>query len=233
MLWLNLSKSYLLRLLLIVAGSVTAVFVYSAINTEADTGPYYFCDTSEQKVAFSFELAWEEGYLEEIIGILEAEEIAASFFMSSSWLSRNPDSAKSILVKGHEIGKHSFSTIPFIELSEEEISLEFKNFNELTTGILEYRSRLFRPPYGDINTYVVDAAKKHGYRTVLWSVDSNDYMADNSDEIFEQVTSRLHYGGIINFRISSEYLPGALPMIISYLRENGYEIVSISKLIDQ
>ncbi|MFY9114467.1 MAG: polysaccharide deacetylase family protein, partial [Dethiobacteria bacterium] len=191
-----------------------------------------FSDTSLPQVAISFEVIWGEGNLKEILAILEREKIKATFFMSGSWIANFPELAQEILLKGHEIGKYSFSSIPFTYLTEEDIGIEFANFNKLTAEVLEYRSRLFRPPLGNYNEFMVDVAKRYGYRTVLWSIDSHDLIANNSDDIITRISGRLHYGSIINFRTNSEHLIDALPVIISYIRESGYDILTVSKLIE-
>lgn len=231
MLWLNISKKYLLYLLMLITGSVTLVFAYNAVISEAETGPYYFSDTTVQQVAFSLEVSWGEGNLSEILEILEKADVKSSFFINGSWLSSYPREAEKILVKGHEIGKHSFSAIPYTQLTEEEIASEFVRFNELTGDTLEYRPRLFRPPVGVYNEFIIDVANRYGYRTVLWSIDSNDHMVENKEEIIDRVSEKLHCGAIINFRTVSNYLPEVLPVIISYVRESGYEIVTVSELI--
>ena len=80
---------------------------------------------------------WGEGNLKEILAILEREKIKATFFMSGSWIANFPELAQEILLKGHEIGKYSFSSIPFTYLTEEDIGIEFANFNKLTAEVLE------------------------------------------------------------------------------------------------
>ncbi len=232
MLWINLSKKHIIRLSFLVVSSIIVIFVYSAISSEAEIEPYYFSDITLPHVAFSFEVIWGENNLIGILEVLEEEDVKSSFFVSGSWLTQFTSEAEMILVKGHELGKYSFSTIPFTQLTEEEISQEFSKFNELTNEILEYRSRLFRPPMGVYNNIINDIANRYGYRTVLWSIDSNEYLVESSKQMADRIFERLHYGGIINFRTSNEYLVDSLPVIINYIRESGYEIVMVSDLID-
>ncbi len=232
MLWLNIPRKQLLRLLIILLVLLIGVLFYSRIISTADDGPYYFSDTSLPQAAFTFEVTWGEGNLQEIMTILEDEEVKATFFVSGAWIENFPEKAKEILLQGHEIGKYSFSSIPFTYLTEEDMAIEFENFNRVAAEILEYRPEVFRPPLGEYNEILLDVAKKNGYHTVLWSIDSRDLVANDSEEIVKWISEKLHYGSIINFRTSSDHTTAALPLIIKHIRKSGYDVLDVSRLID-
>ena len=160
MLWLNIPRKQLLRLLIILLVLLAGVLFYSTIISTADDGPYYFSDTSQPQAALTFEVTWGEGNLKEILAILKDEKVKATFFVSGAWIENFPEKAKEILLQGHELGKYSFSSIPFTYLTEEDMTIEFENFNRLAAEILEYRPGVFRPPLGEYNEILLDVAKK-------------------------------------------------------------------------
>ena len=53
---------------------------------------------------------------------------------------------------------------------------------------------LFRPPYGDYDNAVVKTAKKCGYYTIQWDVDSLDWKDYGVDSIIKTVTEHKHLG---------------------------------------
>ena len=54
---------------------------------------------------------------------------------------------------------------------------------EKLTGV---RPTLFRPPYGDYNNTVLEAAKACGYTSVQWSVDSLDWKDYGAEDIVDK-----------------------------------------------
>ena len=82
---------------------------------------------------------------------------------------------------------------------------------------LEYSPHLFRPPRGLYNGVILEQARRHRCRTVLWSVESYDYISRDAAEVSARVGKRLHRGAIINFRAGSPLLHEALPQILNCL----------------
>lgn len=192
---------------------------------------YYFAPGSPPGVALTFETLWSDAGLEEVLQALEREGVRATFFITGTWLQRFPGAAASILQRGHEIGSHSMSHRTLLSLEEKELLEEVGGFHKLAQDILEYRPRLFRPPGGGFTGLSLEAARKAGYRTVLWSVDSYDWISLSGEEIATRVAERAHGGAIINFRVGARFLPEALPRLARNLRELGYEPVTASELL--
>lgn len=191
----------------------------------------YFVPDRPFQIALTFETRWSSEGLTELLQILEAEEVAATFFLTGSWLKEYPEQAAAILKQGHEIGNHTLSDTVLLYLSEEGITGELEGFNEAAREILEYRPRLFRPPRGLYNGVVLEAARQQRCRTVLWSVESYDTLARNPDEVSTRIKNKLHHGAIVLFRVGAPVLPEALPEILLYLREQGYRAVTVSELL--
>ena len=155
----------------------------------------------------------------------------ATFFVTGTWLQRNPEAVKQILAGGHEIGNHTLNHRVMLQLESREIVREIKEFNDLALSLLEYRPRLFRPPLGLYNDAVVKRARQQGCRTVLWSVESYDLISKGSEEIVERVKGRLRGGSIVVFRVGAPFLPEALVEIIADLKRRGFEAVTVSELL--
>lgn len=76
-------------------------------------------------------------------------------------------------------------------------------------------------------------AKNCGYYTIQWNVDSLDWKNYGVDSIVNTVLNHkdLKNGSIILMHNGAKYTAQALPKVIEGLKEKGYEIVPISKLI--
>ena len=73
-----------------------------------------------------------------------------------------------------------------------------------------------------------------GYTVVGSSIDPQDWDGKSADEIFKEVTKRVHNGHIILLHdAGGDRTPTieALPKIIEWLKNNGYSIVPASDLV--
>ena len=95
---------------------------------------------------------------------------------------------------------------------------------------------LFRPPGGAYNSRVVADAKALGMTTVIWNVDPRDWSTPGSGAIYSRVVSAARPGAIVIMHDGggnrSETV-AALPRIIRTLRDRGYHLVTVSKLLHQ
>ena len=83
--------------------------------------------------------------------------------------------------RGHVIGNHTFSHPNLRKLSLEEIRDEIGKTHDLIveiTGTCQY----FRSPYGSSNLDVDQVIDELDYRTVMWTVDPEDWRAERKSE---------------------------------------------------
>ena len=92
---------------------------------------------------------------------------------------------------------------------------------------------VFRPPFGDYNDTVIQAANELGYHVIQWDVDSLDWKDYGCDSIIHTVTNHKHLGNgsIILMHNGAKYTKDALEKMIVCLKEQGYEFVKVSDLI--
>ena len=70
-----------------------------------------------------------------------------------------------------------------------------------------------------------------GMHVIQWNVDSLDWKELSAQEITARVTKQVVPGSIILFHNAALHTPEALPGIIEYLQQEGYEILPVSQLI--
>ena len=90
--------------------------------------PIYNVDRGDEKVCtLTFDAAWDDADTDQLIEILDAYGVKATFFMVGSWVEKYPESVKKFADHGHEIMNHS-DTHPHInQLSEEKAKEEIVN----------------------------------------------------------------------------------------------------------
>lgn len=222
-------------LVILLAGSFKYVsgVVSVSSNVNGRELPIYCVETNEKKVALSFDAAWGNEDTKEILAILKKHKIHVTFFMTGGWVESYPDDVKAICKAGHDLGNHSENHKNMSQLSDEEKTQEIISVHNKVKELTGVEMELFRPPYGDYDNQVVLNAKKNGYYTIQWDVDSLDWKDYGVDSIIDTVVNHknLGNGSIILCHNGAKYTADALEKVITGLQEKGYEIVPISELI--
>lgn len=195
--------------------------------------PIYCVQTDEPKISLTFDAAWGNEDLEEILSILEKYQVKATFFMTGEWVSRYPDDVKKIAAAGHDLANHSNSHAQMSRLNADEIRKEIGEMHEKVKELTGVEMDLFRPPYGDYNDLTVTTAMECGYYPIQWDVDSLDWKDYGVDSIIKTVCEHKHLGNgsIILLHNGSTYTAQALEAVITGLQAKSYELVPVSELI--
>lgn len=195
--------------------------------------PIYCVSTEKPKVALSFDAAWGNDDTAELLSILKEHQVHATFFMTGGWVSSYPDDVKAIAADGHDLGNHSENHKQMSQLSASECRLELQLVHDKVKELTGQDMTLFRPPYGDYNDTLIEAANDMGYHVIQWDVDSLDWKDYGADAIVSRVLDHKHLGNgsIVLMHNGAKYTKDALPRVIEGLQEKGYELVPISELI--
>lgn len=193
--------------------------------------PIYYVDTTENKVAISFDASWGSEYTETILDILRENEIKTTFFLTGFWIEKYPELVKKIVAEGHELGNHTWTHPHLNTLDKTSITTELERVHSALTDLGGKEPHLFRPPFGEYSDKVIEAADALGYQTIQWSIDSLDWKDLDEGAIIERVNGNLHPGAIVLFHNNGRYTTDALPEIIAFAKENNYEIIPISELL--
>jgi len=195
--------------------------------------PIYCVDTQEKKIAISFDAAWGNEDTKKIMEILKKHNVKATFFMTGGWVESYPDDVKALYEAGHELGNHSQNHKQMSTLSAAECQQEIISVHDKVKELTGYDMQVFRPPYGDYNNTLIDAAKASGYYCIQWNVDSLDWKDYGADSIISTICNhkQLGNGSIILCHNGAKYITDALDTVLTNLKSEGYEFVTVSELI--
>lgn len=193
--------------------------------------PIYSVETNEKKVALTFDAAWGSDKTEKIIKTLSDAGVGATFFLVGFWIEQNADKVKLISDAGFDIGTHSNTHPKMSTLSDSQMNNELKTSMELLSKITGKKVKYFRPPFGDYNDRLIEVAGSLNLKTIQWDVDSLDWKGLSANEILSRVKQGVKNGSIILFHNNSDHILEALPLIIKYLKDSGYQMVKISELV--
>ncbi|MGN3393784.1 polysaccharide deacetylase family protein, partial [Enterococcus sp. 125944] len=160
--------------------------------------------------------------------ILKTDNVKATFFMLGQMVDQNPDVAKQVHDEGHEVASHSYSHPQLNTLSTDELQREINKTNKAifkATGVLP---RNIRPPYGAIDK---KSAETIGMPIIQWDIDSQDWKSKNPGTINNVVKQNVFNGAIILIHDIHPESVKAVPGLISMLKHEGYEFVTIDQLL--
>ncbi len=213
---------------------IYSVDMESKINSSADGDEDSKTTSSSPKyISISFDAAWGAEDTIQILDILDKHNVKTTFFMTGGWVDDFPDMVKEIHKRGHDLGNHSQNHKHMSKLSVSEQQSEIDQVTKSVKELTGYDMFLFRPPYGDYNTTLIETTYGCNYYPVQWSVDSLDWKDYGVENIIKTVTKHknMKNGAIILMHNGAKYTAAALESIITTLQGQGYTFVPLSELI--
>ncbi len=190
-----------------------------------------------RKVALTFDDVPDPRFTPKVLDVLKNKKVCATFFVVGTRSLKHPEIVRRIHREGHNIGNHSYSHPDFSKLPLAKVQEQIGRAEKAIGGIVEFRPKLIRPPYGEILPRQLDWAKQRGYTVVNWDVDSADWRQLNADQVFRNVTRSVRPGSVVLMHAGGgegQNLSGtvkALPRIIDWLRAHDYEPVTLAELL--
>jgi len=190
-----------------------------------------------RKVALTFDDVPDPRFTPQVLDALKRKGVKATFFVVGSRARKHPDLVRRIHREGHDIGNHSYNHPDFSKLSLADVQSQISRAEKAIEDAVGFKPRLVRPPYGEILPRQVEWARRNGYTVVNWDVDSSDWRQLTADRVFRNVTKSVKPGSVVLMHAGGgdgQSLRGtvqAVPRIIDWLRENGYEPVGLTELL--
>lgn len=191
-------------------------------------------DTSQRRVAFSFDAGSDPGYTSTILDILAANHILVSFGITGSWAAANPGLLQRIAHEGHQLINHSYHHTDFTTIGSAARRDEVDSTDRVIQSITGIGTRpFFRSPYGAYNASVNSDLSALGYNyNIWWTVDSLGWTGLTIPQILDRCLSRASPGAIYLFHVGSQSQDGpALQRLIDVLRADGYDIGSVADVM--
>ena len=158
------------------------------------------------------------------LDVLKEYNAKATFFCIGNNIEKHPVIFERIATEGHAIGNHTFNHPKGWKTPIEA----YLNEVSKTQRLMDSKSqKLFRPPYGQITKSQGRSLIAEGYKIIMWDVLAFDWKDSISKEqCYQNVITKATPGSIIVFHDSikaSERMQFALPKVLDYFSEKGYE----------
>lgn len=233
--FLILKKHHIALLAAVLASAAifAAVQAPAAVTASAATRqlPIYCVDRDQKVCSISFDAAWGADNTLKILDVLDEYNVKTTFFVVSAWAEQYPDTARAIVERGHELMNHSSKHDHYNSLTADQIVADVNKCNDAIKSLTGTRPTLIRCPFGEYDDHVISAIRSIGMEPIQWDVDSLDWKGISAAEITKRVTGKVSPGSIVLFHNAGEHTPEALPEILRWMRQEGYEIVPISEIL--
>lgn len=183
-----------------------------------------------RKIAY---LTFDDGpskYTDELLDLLQKHNIQATFFMLGPNMLKYKDEVTRMDQEGHYTGLHSMShdhKTLYRSGGPTNFIREFTEAQEIVHSITGQKPTLIRAPYGSapqIGDSFREAIANAGFKMWDWTIDSNDWKYPKQpDAIVKGIKSSVHRNIEVILFHEKQQTIDALPEIISYLKEQGYE----------
>lgn len=169
----------------------------------------------------------------QLLDILAERDVPATFFLIGRQIEAHRGIVERMVTEGHVVGSHSWDHLALPSLDEKGLTGQITPVTDALTAAGVETPTLFRPPYGDISDEVVEALGSHGYATILWNVDPEDWRLKKRSAVEKAVLEATQPGSIILLHDIHQSTIDAVPGIISKLRKKGYTFVTVPDLFEE
>ncbi|MEI5907824.1 polysaccharide deacetylase family protein [Bacillus spongiae] len=201
------------------------------LQTEGEQEKIIPLDPNGKYVALTFDDGPNKNVTPQVLQILKEFDAKATFFMLGIQVERYPELARKVANEGHEVANHGYDHHDLTQLNKQQIKSQIVKTKELIKEVTGQVPSLLRPPYGAFDHKVEAIASLTSSPLVLWSVDSLDWKRKGSQTVSNIVQQETNPNSIILLHDIHSTSAEALPTILSKLKEDGYQFVTVSQLL--
>lgn len=167
----------------------------------------------------------------EAVALLDEHGAKGTFFFVGEKIRGREDLVARMTAAGHEVGNHSSHHRLFSRPSD------IRATSSLLAGITREEPRLYRPPFGAIDTATAVAVRDAGLKSVSWDVDSEDvfpvYRGLEAHQVYRNVMGGVLPGSIVLMHDGQPWSRAieALPAILMTLKRRGLRVVTVTELL--
>ena len=186
-------------------------------------------DPTRPMVALTFDDGPHAVYTDQILDILEKNGAVATFFEVARNLPKAPDAVRRAVDMGCEIGSHSYRHANLGKMDQAAQQADQAAADAIFQEVLGTTPTLLRPPYGSMNKTLKTTC---GRSIVTWSIDTEDWLSKDADKVVASVQNAGNLDGQV-ILLHSIYgsTVEATEALVPWLLEQGYQLVTISELI--
>ncbi|MHB9002862.1 MAG: polysaccharide deacetylase family protein [Coriobacteriia bacterium] len=189
--------------------------------------------TSNKWVALTFDDGPWPVQTEQILNILAAEEVKATFFVVGKQAYKYPLVMRRIVSEGHVVGNHTQGHLTLDRVGRATVRQQIADGQTAVQKTTQKHPRWFRPPGGHLSSAVGAEMQRYGLSLVMWSVDPQDWREPSAGVLAAELLRTIKPGSIVLLHDGGGTRAGtvaALPSVICELKRQGYTFVTLDEM---
>lgn len=201
-------------------------------------------------VALTYDDGPNPPYTNELLDVLRAEHVHATFFVVGRAVAAYPQVVRREHLDGDAIGNHTWSHEHLVLDDARALRTTLERTDQAIHGATGISPRIMRPPYGGRDWLVLGEVRRLGYTPVMWSVPlARDWEYPPARVIAARVLRYVTDGAIIDLHDGNQGIlcrqrhlaprvcdrsadVAATKIIVETLKRRGYQFVTIPQLLD-
>jgi peptidoglycan/xylan/chitin deacetylase (PgdA/CDA1 family) len=177
-------------------------------------------------------MTYDDGPSDLTPGILDAardHHAAVTFFAMGSKATSYGDTMRRAVAEGHLVENHTWDHPHLPRIPDADAQAQIRNTSsaiERATGI---RPGVFRPPYGEYTSAIVQGA---GMAAILWDVDTLDWQGPADDVLISRAVEQPSPGSIVLQHDIQPNTARTVGAVYDGLRDRGFVLVTVAQLFD-
>jgi peptidoglycan/xylan/chitin deacetylase (PgdA/CDA1 family) len=189
-------------------------------------------DRSKRVLALTIDDGWSPERVRQLFDILQRANVAATFMPYARAMTADRPLWRRIAAAGYPVGNHTTTHPHLSQLSPAQQLSEIATARAMAEDITgRPMIRAFRPPYGDYDRSVTDAAVRAGFPTViLWDTSDRDTSPQGTAQEMIAAAQQGQNGSLLLTHGGPPLTPVILPAIIAFYKARGFRFVTVSDL---
>lgn len=190
--------------------------------------------SGKKRVALTFDDGPNPLYTPGILAELKRHRAHATFFLVGNMVQQYPQLTLDVLAEGHEIANHTYTHPNLTRLAQNEIIAEALRTRAVIKEITGRQTYLFRPPGGNIDSYVTKQLRALDYNIVYWNINAGEYVKLTSADQAQKILSLIDDGSIVLLHNGPvDGTLNILPTLLTELEKRGFTCVTVSDLMEK
>jgi cellulose synthase/poly-beta-1,6-N-acetylglucosamine synthase-like glycosyltransferase/peptidoglycan/xylan/chitin deacetylase (PgdA/CDA1 family) len=198
--------------------------------------------TAQRTISLTFDDGPDLKWTPELLNVLSAERVPATFFATGTMIARNPEIFHREVREGHAVANHSLTHVDVSSTPDWRARLELTITDHVIRAVTGKEVGYFRLPYEGSDENSTQAAiegmlrsQRYGYLVTSHDFDSDDWRYSSHQLTGEMplptlngqnITVLLHDGGAPDRKVTIDYVR----RLIAYAKAQGYTFTTMPQV---